>query len=120
MAPYWKIEYYVSEGGMIPFELFIRRLKTREARADCAALLKLLELRGDTLDGVQHLTHKHGLRELRDEGMRIFYLCDGDTVVVIDGLLPAHGKDLSDIYRKAEDYGSDDENSTDEGRQDDR
>lgn len=107
MAPAWKIRYYVSEQGTKPFEDFIKKLKTRQERADCATWIELLRLRGDTLRGHQHLTHINGLREICDRSMRIFYVCDGGVVVLIDGLLPGQGEEFfNDIRRKAEDYAS--------------
>jgi len=104
MAPAWKIRYSVSENGTRPFEDFIRRLKTREERADCAAWIALLRLRGNTLRGDCHLTHTNGLREIHDRSMRIFYVCKDDDVIIIDGLLPEQGKEFfDDIARKARD-----------------
>lgn len=91
MAPAWKIRYYVSDDGTKPFEDFIRKLKTRQERAECAAWIHLLRLRGDTLRGHRHLTHANGLREIQDRSMRIFYVCEDDVVVLIDGQLPEQG-----------------------------
>jgi|ERR1044072_316208 hypothetical protein len=108
MAPYRKLEYYVDEDETIPFKQFIRRLKTRQERADCFALIELLRSGGDELDGMQHLTHNHDVHEFRDDAIRIFYVYEGDGIVILDCLLPIQGNDLSDIYRKAEDYGRED------------
>ncbi|MBV9957254.1 MAG: hypothetical protein JO360_02490 [Acidobacteria bacterium] len=99
----------MSEDGTKPFEAFIRRLKTREERAECMTWIEFLRQRGDMLDGHQHRTPVLGLCEIRDRSMRIFYLRDGDAIVIIDGLLPNQGKEFfEEICRKAEDYVSDD------------
>ena len=110
MPPSWKIYYYVSEDTTCPFEEFIGKLKTRQERADCVALIRLLKRGGDTLDGHRHLTYPNGLREIRDRSMRLFYVCCGDDrIVIMGGLLPAQGKEFfDDIYRKAEDHVCDD------------
>jgi hypothetical protein len=90
-APTWKIRYYVSEDETKPFEAFIMRLETLEERAECAALIELLRLRGDKSSDHQPLTHNNHWRVLRGNEVRIFYICEDDTVVIIDGRL--HGED---------------------------
>ena len=110
-APAWKIRYYVSVDGTKPFKDFIKRLEARKERAECSALIKFLRMRGAALDGHRHFTHTKGLRfglhlhEVSDKSVRIFYVCDGDAVVIIDGLFPEQGKEFfKEICRKAEDY----------------
>lgn len=108
MTPPWRIRYYVSEDGTIPFKDFIGRLKSRRERAACGAVIKLLNLL-EMSNGRGHLTHTNGLCEFQVESVRIFYVYDSDddVIVVIDGLLPGDGQDRFDaIRRKAEDYAS--------------
>ena len=116
MDPAWTIEYYVSKDKTIPFEEFAKTLKTQQERANCYALIELLKSWGDEPRVNQRLTHTEvlcfGLRvhEIRDETMRIFYLCEDDArvIVVVDVLLPTQGDEfLLEICRKAEDYASD-------------
>ncbi|MCA1568580.1 MAG: hypothetical protein LC803_23625 [Acidobacteria bacterium] len=105
MAPPWRIRYYKAEDGTIPFKGFINRLKTRQERANCFTWIEMLNILGDKLNGNQYLTHPNGMREIRDKSMRIFYVCDDDYIVIIDGLLPMQGNEHFDaICRKAKDY----------------
>ncbi len=105
MAPRWRIQYYRSEDGTVPFQDFLVKLSTREARANCKAWIELLRQLGDTISGSQHLTHANELHEVYDDALRIFYICDGEVIVIFDGLLPGDGKArIESIYRKVEDY----------------
>jgi hypothetical protein len=112
-APQWDIWYYVAEDKTKPFEGFIEKLKTKEEQKTCSSLIEFLRLRGDKLYDLQHLTYTEGLRlplhEIREGRVRIFFICDGDLVVVIDGLLPTQGEEFFlEIYRRAKDYANHD------------
>lgn len=107
MAPRWSIKYYEYEGGGTPFEDFIPRL-ARDQRAECHAIIGLLEKRGDTLVGEQCLTHacKTGeFKEYQGALVRVFYVCEPDYILIVDCLLPdENGRLFEAIRKKVEEY----------------
>lgn len=107
MAPLWSIKYFEYEGETPPFEAFIPRLD-RSQRAECDSIIGLLEKWGDTLDGEQSLTHacnRGEFKEYRGALVRLFYVCEPRSIIIIDGLFrDENGKLFEAVRRKVEDY----------------
>lgn len=107
MAPKWSIKYYMYEDGGTPFEDFIPRL-ARHQRAECHAIIELLEKWGDDLDGAQCLTHTCGAGEFKEyqgESVCIFYVCEQDSILIVDGLLRGENREIVEaVRRKVNEY----------------
>src|SRR6266542_5493047 len=99
----WRVVYFQSEDGNIPFLDFIDKLDSRLARAECYAFIELLETRGGSLMSEKVLTHPYGVQEICGRSVRIFYVFTSDShIVIIDGLfLGQSGQVFDDILRKA-------------------
>ena len=107
MAPLWSVLFFAYEDGDFPFSDFTSRL-AREERAECLAIIEHLCKWGDQLSGTNCLTHTNCLLEFQGKSVRIFYVCESDFVIIIDGLLQDDGDEFLDaIYRKANDYAKD-------------
>jgi hypothetical protein len=104
MAPPWSVLFFAYEDGDFPFRDFVSRL-TRGEKVDCLAIIEHLVEWGGELNETNCLTHTDCLLEFQGKSVRVFYVLEADSLVIIDGLLRGDGDELLDaIYRKAKEY----------------
>ena|SRR2546421_3396374 len=101
MLPPSGFELYVIMEGDRSILFFISGLP-EDAQQEAEALIRLIQEKGNSIVGGRQVNHGDGLFELRGEYVRIFYIVLTDNrVLLIDGLLPDQGDDLTNIRRKA-------------------
>lgn len=88
----WRVEAYSTRSGGSLMRTFMQHLTERE-RADAAALVKLVEERGNTLREPHSKPMDAGVFELRRNQVRIFYTFrPGRRIVLLDGMVKKQDK----------------------------
>ena len=88
----WRVDAYKTRSGESLMRTFIEGLASRE-RDDAAALIKLVEERGNTLREPHSKPVERGLFELRRNQVRIFYTFrPGRRIVLFDGIVKKQDK----------------------------
>lgn len=99
--PEWKITDYRDPNGHSPIREFIEGLNDSRARKEAAALIKVLQARGNAMRAPASAPLGEGLFELRGEQVRIFYTFrSGGRIFLIDGIIKKRDKIPADVLAR--------------------
>jgi putative component of toxin-antitoxin plasmid stabilization module len=100
--PHWKIEDYQDRNGHSPVREFIDALKDSRARKEAAALIRILQARGNQMRSPASDPLGGGLFELRGDQVRIFYCFrPGGRIFLIDGMIKKRDRIPADVLARA-------------------
>jgi hypothetical protein len=102
--PRWELRFLHAKDGSDPFTAFVSSLSL-PAQLEWETLLRLVQRRGDTLQGSRLVIHKNELYEFKGDEVRIFYkqLPQHKQILVLAGLRLTDGEEfLQAILREAE------------------
>ena len=99
--PDWKIEDYKDRNGHSPVREFIDSLKDARARKETAALIRVLQTRGNQMRSPASAPLCGGLFELRGDQVRIFYCFrPGGRIFLIDGMIKKRDRIPADMLAR--------------------
>ncbi len=100
--PDWKIEDYKDRNRHSPVREFIAGRKDVRARKEAAALIKVLQARGNQLRSPASDPLGGGLFELRGDQVRIFYCFrPGGRIFLIDGMIKKRDRIPANVLARA-------------------
>jgi phage-related protein len=96
----WHVEAYRTPAGNSLMRAFMTALNARN-RADAAALIMLLEERGNELRSPHSKQVEGDLYELRKHQVRIFYTFrPGHRIILLDGIVKKQDRIPSDVLKR--------------------
>jgi|ERR1041384_6173396 hypothetical protein len=104
LLPRWELRFLQAEDGSDPFPAFVSSLSP-PAQQEWETLLRLVQQRGDTLQGSRLVVHQNELYEFKGDEVRIFYkhVPLHKQILVLAGLRVTDGDELFQaILREAE------------------
>lgn len=97
----WAIEDYTTPAGHSLLRRFLDGLENQQDRKEAAALIKVLQIRGNLLREPLSEALGEGLFEPRGDQVRIFYTFrPGRRIVFLDGLIKKRGSVPPGILRR--------------------
>ncbi len=104
LLPGWELRFLHAEDGSDPFPAFVSSLSLT-AQVEWETLLRLVQRRGDTLQGSRLVIHQNDVYEFKGDEVRIFYkhVPLHKQILVLRGLRVTDGEELLQaIVREAE------------------
>jgi hypothetical protein len=97
----WKVEDYKDRTRRSRVREFIDTLKDARARKEAAALIKVLQVRGNQMRSPASDPLGGGLFELRGDQVRIFYCFrPGGRIFLIDGMIKKRDRIPSEVLAR--------------------
>lgn len=103
LLPRWELRFLHAKDGSDPFTAFVSSLSP-PAQLEWETLLRLVQQRGDTLQGSRLVIHNGDVYEFKGDEVRIFYkhVPLHRQIFVLGGLRVTDGEDLiQSILREA-------------------
>ena len=104
LLPRWELRFLHAKDGSDPVTAFVSSLSP-PAQLEWETLLRLVQQRGDTLQGSRLVVHQNELYEFKGDEVRIFYkrVPSHRQIMVLAGLRVTDGEEfLQAILREAE------------------